>query len=258
MRLIILSSLILTVTALRPSQYGSGSVPPPPSRASNVNTDYYQQNPNNNDFGGYPPSLDDPYDKQSVEERHAAWRAEQQQRYENLSAAEQANPRDEEGRMKLLASVSRGSIPMIFFVLIWRSVHHFELADQAFKESTKRVFVLPTVILLISNMAGFVGGIMAQTPRSKTRMKAILNLNKLVELILFFYNTSRLMIPNDFVAREIYVGRVISNFIFLLQCHVYTKVTWDSHVIRQETITPPQYGQNSQYAESRSRQEDWD
>ena len=30
--------------------------------------------------------------------------------------------------MKLLASVSKGSIALFFFILMWRAVHHYELA----------------------------------------------------------------------------------------------------------------------------------
>jgi hypothetical protein len=93
--------------------------------------------------------------------------------------------------MKLLASVSRGSIAIFFFVLMWRSVHHFELADQSFRGTTRLLFVIPTVALFIGNMAGCVAAITSPTNSAKKRMKAILNLNKIVELLILIYNLIR-------------------------------------------------------------------
>ena len=132
--------------------------------------------------------------------------------------------------MKLLASVSRGSISLFFFILMWRSVHHFELADQSFQKAprTRLLLVLPTIVMFVGNMSGCVAAIVSnQTKGSKKRMKAVLNLNKLVELVLFVYNVLRLtLFPNKFVMREIYVGRTLSNFLFMVQCQLFTKVTW--------------------------------
>ena len=151
------------------------------------------------------------------------------QRYENQSPIDAANPRDEDGRMKLLASVSRGSICFFFFILMWRSVHHYELADQAFQNSatTRLIFVVPTIILFLGNMAGCVASFTSGTHAAKKRMKAVLNLNKLAELLMFVYNVVRLsLVPNKFVQREIYVGRTLTNFMFIIQCQLFTKVTW--------------------------------
>merc|ERR1711862_194348 len=64
---------------------------------------------------------------------------------------------------------------------------------------------------------------------AKKRLKAILNLNKLLEALLFFYNVMRLTIaPSKYVPREIYVGRTLTNFIFLIQCQLFTKVAWNA------------------------------
>jgi len=170
----------------------------------------------------------------------ASWRAMQQERFEGQNPTEELNPRDEEGRLKLLATVSRGSISVFFFVLMWRSVHHFELADQAFRRSptTRLIFVVPTVLLFIGNMAGCVATIMTRTLKSKKRMKAVLNLNKLVELSLFAYNVVRLGLVNKLVPREIYVGRSITNFLFIVQCQLFTRVTWDAAQVTQGTTMP--------------------
>lgn len=187
--------------------------------------------------------------QESVEERLASWRHLQQQKYENQSALDAANPRDDDGRMKLLASVSKGSISLFFFILMWRSVHHFELADQSFKGSTRLVMVLPTVLLFLGNMVGCVATLMTAAAtdgrKNKKRMKAVLNLNKLVEITLMAYNIMRLIFfPNRYVMREIYVGRTLSNFLFIIQCQLFTKVTWGAAQMKQELTGGTDYATN--------------
>lgn len=140
-----------------------------------------------------------------------------------------SNPRDEDGKMKLLASVSKGSVAIFFFILMWRSVHHYELADQTFQGTTRLFMVLPPVVLFLGNMAGCVGSILSNGAIGKKRLKAILNLNKLMEIVLMFYNVMRLVVvPSKLVVREVYVGRTLSNFLFLVQCQLFTKVTWNA------------------------------
>lgn len=245
--LVTLSSVILLKmnrsSALNPSQYGPGapsssssnlySPPPPSSRAANFNPrgDYYKQPYSDNEipndllFDDSPP----PTENESFEERLASWREQQQYKYEHQSTLDAANPRDEDGKMKLLASVSRGSIAIFFFILMWRSVHHYELADQTFRGTTRFFMVLPPVVLFLGNMAGCVGSILSNGATGKKRLKAILNLNKLVEIVLMMYNVMRLLlVPSKLVMREVYVGRTLSNFLFLVQCQLFTKVTWNA------------------------------
>ncbi len=209
------------VHALRPSQFNNGPLTPPSSSSSN--------------FDPYYPSSQAssiPMDHESVEDRLAAWRQQQQFKYENQSPLDEANPRDDDGRMKLLASVSKGSISLFFFILMWRSVHHYELADQSFKGTIRLMMVFPTVLLFLGNMIGCVASLMSSSSanasrNAKKRMKAVLNLNKLVELCLITYNVFRLIFfPSKYIVKEIYVGRTLTNFLFIVQCQLFTKVTW--------------------------------
>jgi len=174
------------------------------------------------------PSYVDPNSQISVEEHFQAWQLEQQQRYENQSQLDQQNPRDEQGRVKLSFVVSRASISVLFFVLIMRSLHHFELTDKMFKKSPLRpFFIFPTIILFLSNMAGFVAAFSTPSSKTKRRMKAVINLNKLFELCQFLYCICRIIIfPNKYVERDIYVGRSLGHFIILAQCQLMTKVAW--------------------------------
>ena len=224
--LLILSAVCWTSSALRPSQYGNGRPDLTPSHSNAATSGGYESY---NDIDTIPSTLSEPQ-QQSVEERLESWRQEQQYKYEHQTQMDEANPRDGDGRMKLLASVSRGSISIYFFILMWRSIHNFELADQSFKGVTRLALVFPTIVLFVGNLIACTGSILGRSGgsgKSKKRMKAILNLNKLVELVLFAYNVLRLSIfPSKFVIREVYVGRSISNFIFMTQCQLFTKVTW--------------------------------
>jgi len=269
------------VSAFRPSQYGNGNgvnfsnanLNPPPG-GNNPNSN----NPDPSILNEYDPNAGstasatpyghgdinghghgnaniDNFDyneppggtQQSVEERLSAWRQQQQFKYEHQSPIDAANPRDEDGKMKLLASVSRGSIAMFFFILMWRSVHHYELADGSFQNSAmigRLIMVFPPVILFIANMAGCVGSIMSSGHLGKKRMKAILNLNKLMEITLMAYNVLCLLIrtPTKLIPREIYVGRILSNFLFLVQCQLFTKVSWNSGSVNKENTADAVYG----------------
>jgi len=218
---LVLSISLVPGYALKPSEYGTYPLFPSPSSAAENN---------GANFGYY-----DTDDHLPFEERAAAWRKYQQDRYESQTPAQRASALDEDGRTKLLATVSRGSIAFFFFVLMWRSVHHYEMADASFRGIQRLLIVVPTVGLFIGNMAGCVASITSPSHSAKKRMKAILNLNKLVELLLFVYNVVRLTIfPSKFVQREIYVGRTLSNFIFMVQCQLFTRVTWGAAQIKQE------------------------
>lgn len=255
----LLSSLIITTAhSLKPSQYGNG-IPKmtPTSRPYNNNhNNDLNQNLGDGESGGFPAdpyennnSYENSFDQESVEERLASWREQQQQRYEGQNPVDEMNPRDEDGRLKLLATASRGSISVFFFVLMWRSVHHFELADQTFKKSSKRLFlVIPTMILFIGNMAGCVASLSSRTLKAKKRMKAILNLNKLVELVLFLFNIIRLALStNRLLPREIYVGKSLTNFMFIVQCQLFTRITWDAAQVTQGTTVTPGVVQSGEF-----------
>lgn len=127
---------------------------------------------------------------------------------------------------------------------MWRTVHHYELADSTFAISTcpyllRAVVVTPLVVLFLGEMVGAVlgltgglgggggGGGGSASHATKRRLKGVLNLHKLVELSMILYNVVRLAIwPSRYVMREVYIGRTIANFFFLMQAQIYTKLSW--------------------------------
>ena len=140
---------------------------------------------------------------------------------------------------------------------MWRTVHHYELADATFgtpahhrssgggggggtfRHAVVRASVVtPLVILFLGEMMGAILGLVGGGAGgvgvggggrvAKRRLKGILNLHKFVELTMLLYNVVRLALwPSVHVAREVYIGRTISNFFFLMQAQLYTKLSWD-------------------------------
>lgn len=153
-----------------------------------------------------------------------------QDRYEHYTPEQLNSIVDDEGRTKLLTSMSRTSVPIVFFVLLTRSIHHYELADASFRGSKRLLFVLPAVALFLCNLSGVVVGALTSINGrggTKRRLKAILNFNKFVEVLCGLYNVSRLAaFPSKYVPREVYVARTVTNFMFLSFCQIYTKITW--------------------------------
>jgi hypothetical protein len=189
--------------------------------------------PNNPDqgFDNYIPPNDiadtDHLFQESVQDRVDRWRQEQMALNQNLTPQQELNMRDAQGRMKLIASVSRGSRALIFFMIMWRDVHLFELADQGLKGFQRLLVVVPLILLFIGNMAGVVASFTSPSHSSKKRMKAILNLDKVVEGILLIWYFFRLTVfPSKYVPREVYVAKTLHSVLFLVQLQAFTRVTW--------------------------------
>jgi hypothetical protein len=165
--------------------------------------------------------------QETVQERVDKWRTAQMEQSQNLTPDQELNPRDEQGRMKLLASVSKGSRAFIFFVLMWRDVHLFEIADQRLKGMARLMAVVPLTVMFLANLAGVVASVTSPSHSGKKRMKAILNLDKIIEVVLLVYYFVRLTVaPDKFVPREIFIANTLHSVFFLIQCQAFTRVTW--------------------------------
>ena len=97
----------------------------------------------------------------------------------------------------------------------------------------RMVVVTPLVVLFLGEMMGAILGLMgggiggSASHATKKRLKGILNLHKGIELIMLLYNVVRLTVwPSKYTMREVYIGRTITNFFFLIQAQLYTKLSW--------------------------------
>eukprot|EP00584_Thalassiosira_punctigera_P002041 CAMPEP_0172529280 /NCGR_PEP_ID=MMETSP1067-20121228/3394_1 /TAXON_ID=265564 ORGANISM="Thalassiosira punctigera, Strain Tpunct2005C2" /NCGR_SAMPLE_ID=MMETSP1067 /ASSEMBLY_ACC=CAM_ASM_000444 /LENGTH=393 /DNA_ID=CAMNT_0013313309 /DNA_START=168 /DNA_END=1346 /DNA_ORIENTATION=+ len=194
--------------------------------------------------------------RETVEDRIDAWRRQQQQLQQTQTAADAASVVDGDGRFKLFTTVSRVSVSFFFFILMWRTVHHYELADATFgggvgvRAAIARIVVVtPLVVLFLGEMMGAILGLTggsSSSSQQKKRLKGILNLHKGVELVMMFYNVFRLAIwPSKYVVREVFIGRTISNFFFLMQAQLYTKLSWGD--VSKSTLGEGSYVTESYY-----------
>lgn len=165
--------------------------------------------------------------QESVQDRVDRWRQMQMEQQSKITPEQELNPRDGTGRMKLISSVSRGSRALIFFIVMWRDIHLFEVADASLKGFARTVVVMPMILLFIGNMAGVVASFTSPSHANKKRMKAILNLDKLVEGVLLVWYFIRLTIaPSKYVPREVFVAKTLHSVLFLVQLQAFTRVTW--------------------------------
>lgn len=165
----------------------------------------------------------DPF-HESVQDRVDEWRKSQIE----YAASLRDSPRDEQGRFKLLTSVSKGSRALIFFVLMWRDIHLYEIADQSRTGIARLVLVVPLTLLFVANLAGAVASITSPSHSAKRRLKGILNLDKLLEVLLIVFYLIRLTIaPSKYTPREIFISNTLHSVFFIIQSQAFTKLSWD-------------------------------
>lgn len=218
-----------------------------------------QQHPQSSLYEPPPPDVqnaDDPF-HETVQQRVDTWKTHQREYAERL----QSSPRDEKGRMKLLTSVSKGSRALIFFFLLWRNVHLYEVADQTTKGLRRLFLVTPMIVLFLGNLMGVVASLSTPGHAAKRRLKAILNLDKLVEAILIVYAFGRLTIaPSKYVPREIFITNILHSFLFLLQCQAFTRLSWDEQAAQpMHTFTQqqrPSYVEENNLAQPLGEEDD--
>jgi len=221
--------------------YGAVTTPTQQHQHQQITTDSYQaeqeqqqlqQAEQEEDDGFYYPpddaigvGGDDPL-TETVQQRVEQWKAQQR---EQATLTENNIPNKAQENASLLATVSKGSRTIIFFFLMWRDIHLFEIADQALKGSMRVFLVTPLVFLFVANLLGAVASLAgSQSHGTKRRLKAILNADKLVEVFLLAFYFIRLTIaPSKYTPREIYVANVCHSILFLLQCQAFTRVSWD-------------------------------
>jgi hypothetical protein len=192
----------------------------------------YPDNSYISDYNAPPPPPNNNNDadhifQETVQDRVDKWRSDQIERRDHMSEEQQANLRDSQGRLKLMATVGKGSRAFIFFALMWRDIHLFEVADKSLKGIIRYFAVVPLTVLFLANLAGAVAALSAGGHNMKTRLKAILNLDKMVEIVLLFWYFLRLTIlPSKYVPREIFVASVLHSVFFIIQCQSFTRITW--------------------------------
>jgi hypothetical protein len=176
----------------------------------------------------------------SMEDPITSWR--QHQREQELGKEDESSIVDEKGQRKLILSptnsnqISKASLSIWFFVLLLRSLSHYETAGLVSSRKTNiltSLILLPPALLLVGNILGFLLSITSTATTSytsnKRKFKLLINMNQAMELFLTFYYFLRLtFLPNPYVTKEIYVGKLFSCALYLISSHMFTRVSWDA------------------------------
>jgi hypothetical protein len=209
-----------------PSSYPpSTSAAPPPTPSSSSYVGYYPPHEQEAPPGDNVLQTDDDPFHETVQERVDHWKTYQQEH----AAEYQESPRDDKGRIKLLTSVSRASRSIFFLILMMRNVHLYEVADRTMTGLGRFLAVTPLALLFVANMAGAVASLTSPSHSAKKRLKAILNLDKLLEALLILHSFARLTVlppPMD-TPRESYIANLFHSAFFILQCQTFTRLSWD-------------------------------
>jgi hypothetical protein len=189
----------------------------------------------------------------SVQEQFNSWKLQQmQQQQSSSSASSNSSPYvDSKGQTKLLVSINKTSRAVIFFIYMWRILHLYEnvsggsnsitiATTQSFTPNSllklrpTSLLSVPLLLLFMSNMIATITLVISSETNhtTKKRLKAILNMNKFVEVIVIIYTFARLtIIPSPYVTKEIYIGRILHAILFIIQGQAYTRFSWDSESI---------------------------
>lgn len=134
-----------------------------------------------------------------------------------------------------MAQVGRGARSGIFFIFVWRNIHFYQLAEEYFAKKgggLKRLIVtLNLMILFLLNISGFVSSFTGKdgstTHTQKKRLKAVLNIDKLIEVSFLVVGLIRLtLFPQSRDQSEIMLASIIHHVFFALTVHTYTKLNW--------------------------------
>lgn len=116
----------------------------------------------------------------------------------------------------------------VFFIMLWRAMHLYEMADQLTGTARRYMFVVPSLGLLLGNLACLCMSLAPEFgPKKKQRMKAMLSFDMTSEGVLLIFNLLSLLTGGDFhIPREEYVGRLLVNAWFLAMCMNFSRMHW--------------------------------
>ena len=106
---------------------------------------------------------------------------------------------------------------------------HITTSDSFGSKFMRLISVIPTMIILATNMAGFIINVMKPN-NFKSMLKAILALNIVRESVEVCFNVFMILFRNEFtsIPKEVYFGRFFSNIWWLSLCVSFSKSRWVS------------------------------
>ena len=159
--------------------------------------------------------------------------------YENAKYAyystrnqEKANTGKVNPQQEFLKAVPTYYVGIVFLLLSWRSLGSFEMADNFQSDILRTICVIPSVVLLLANIGGFL--LNASKPLNfKNRLKFIIAMNIIREWVEMAYNIVNLIISRT-IPREVYFGRIFVNVWWSFLCLSYTKSRWVTAILVEQ------------------------
>lgn len=128
--------------------------------------------------------------------------------------------------VKLLALTNYGSVTMLFFLQVFRAVHHHDMAVTLANPIRRSLVRMMTTVLILGNTASSVGALL-RMKNYKFLMKSQLSLNAMWELLDLFGNFMGVLFQRDmFIAREELLASMFWNGVIAAICIAYRKVNW--------------------------------
>ena len=133
----------------------------------------------------------------------------------------------------LVRQTTTASIALLFGLLIWRSLTSFELASQFTNSSLLLLALVPSVALLVTNIAGFLLNII-KPYNFKNHLKVILAINivrEWIELIYSLFMIVKLTWSSSSsslssIPRETYFGSMFMNIWWCVVCFSFSRSRW--------------------------------
>ena len=150
----------------------------------------------------------------------------------------------------LFKQAGTASIGLLFVLLIWRALSAYEMASQFESSTVRTIAVVPVLLIMLANLAGFVVNLM-KPMNFKNVLKAILAGNILREWFELVFNAVMMLITSSsaIIPREVYFGRLFMNVWWSIICFSFSKSRW----VLQPTL-PSSYQQHyAQYAQQQYR-----
>ncbi|CBJ31045.1 conserved unknown protein [Ectocarpus siliculosus] len=120
-----------------------------------------------------------------------------------------------------------GGVFFIFLVMVCRSLNHYEYAEQM-AGALRAMSMVPAVGLFLGNLVCMCLSLVeSATNKQKARMKTMLTVDAVCEGLLLVYNMLLLLGgASGLVPKEEFVGRILTNVVFMSLCVTFAKARW--------------------------------
>lgn len=128
--------------------------------------------------------------------------------------------------LAMLVGQSYTSVAVLFFILIFRALHNYELADQMENPFKAAGVKLGLSVLMFGNSVGFLGAL-TRRRGLKSVMKMTLSANALYEGLAFCASFMAILLHKTmYISRDEFMVMMFWNAMLMTMCAGYRKANW--------------------------------